>query len=85
MKIADTVIFQKNGSVRWLFTAKTGNISKKRDENVNLQRIRNRFCKVALNDPKNIKRDVCVVETSNRKRAVLDVESLSEYVSFSFS
>eukprot|EP00948_MAST-09A_sp_MAST-9A-sp1_P000928 g928.t1 len=88
VKIADTIIFgssrtPQSNSVRWLFTAKTGNISKKRDENVNLQRIRNRFVKVALNDPKNARRNVCVVETVSGKSAVLDVESLSELVASS--
>ena len=58
-------------------------MSKKRDENVSLTRIRNRFLKVALADRSNIKRDVCKIHTEDGKEITLDPESFDELITTS--
>ena len=50
VNISDFVLLDPSTGVprRWLFTSKGGGVSKKKDDNITLENIRERFCKVAL-------------------------------------
>lgn len=88
ISLVDTVLFHdEKGSeggprpTRWLFTAKNGTIARKKDENLKLKAIRERFIRIALGNPRNQARHVAWVFSKNGSRKLLDRDDFERCLS----
>jgi chromosome segregation ATPase len=90
-KVLDTVLFKDAKPYRWLFTNKNVQVSKKKEQNLTLNSIRDRFVRLAdvlSNDEKNSadkqkSHKVAVVYTTDGSRMELDRESFEELLTTS--
>ena len=90
-KVLDTVLFKDAKPYRWLFTNKNVQVSKKKDSNLMLRSVRDRFIRLAdvlgkerTSDSKNGgENKVAVVYTTDGSRMELDRESFEELLTTS--
>ena len=85
-KVLDTVLFQESKPTRWLFTNKHSRVAKKKPQNLKLDRIRDRFLRLANVDQKSTGDDfvpVALVYTSDGASTSLTKRAFEELLSSS--
>ena len=93
VKVLDTVLFKDAKPYRWLFTNKHVQVSKKKDHNLTLRRVRDRFLRLSdavqpdtieVDDKGNhIQPKVAIVYTTDGSKMELDKESFEELLTTS--